>query len=93
MKSPVPYFNDAEYTALPVQERALQFASAQVGRREIGKNAGPFVSKILASVGLGPGFPWCTLGLGVVFAFAMSNTRHGFRLSFLGEGKMLCVRC
>jgi len=59
MKSPVKYLTDAEYTALPVQERALQFAAAQVGQREIGKNAGPFVTRILASVGLGPGFPWC----------------------------------
>lgn len=59
MKSPVAYLADAEYTALPVQERALQFASAQVGQREVGKNAGPFVTKLLAAVGLGPGFPWC----------------------------------
>lgn len=57
MKSPVKYLTDAEYTALPVQERALQFAAAQVGQREIGKNAGPFVTRILAAVGLGPGFP------------------------------------
>lgn len=40
-------------------EATLQFANQQVGKREEGRNAGPFVTRILANVGLGPGFPWC----------------------------------
>lgn len=59
MRSPVKYLTDAQYAALPIQERALIFASAQVGKREEGKNAGPFVTRLLAAVGLGAGFPWC----------------------------------
>lgn len=59
MKSPVKYLTDAEYTALKPRERALHFAHAAVGKREVGINAGPFVTQVLAAVGLGPGFPWC----------------------------------
>lgn len=38
---------------------AILHASRAVGEREKGHNAGPFVTKVLAAAGLGPGFPWC----------------------------------
>lgn len=72
-KSPVPYLTDIEFLALPVQERALQIASSWVGQREIGKNAGPFVTRLLAAVGLGPGFPWCASLVSAVLQSAGSD--------------------
>ncbi len=60
MKSPVSYLSDYEYTKLPLQERALHQAHSHVGEREVGgNNRGPFVQRILARLGLGPGNPWC----------------------------------
>lgn len=59
MKSPVRYLTDERYTEMPSWERALHVAASLVGQREEGRNAGPFVTKILGAVGLGPGFPWC----------------------------------
>jgi len=60
MKSPVRYLSDAEYSALPLQERALHQANSHVGEHEVGgNNRGPFVQRILARLGLGPGNPWC----------------------------------
>lgn len=38
---------------------ALVFASKNVGKREIGRNAGEFVAAVLKAVGLGTGYPWC----------------------------------
>lgn len=41
--------------------RSLQIAETFLGVKEdpIGSNRGPEVNKFLASVGLGPGYPWC----------------------------------
>lgn len=50
---------DADYESAPVQERALAWASSFKGTREHGINRGPLVQRFLASVGLGPGYPWC----------------------------------
>ena len=41
------------------REAVLSIARPLVGEREIGPNDGPFVKEVLASVGLGPGHPWC----------------------------------
>lgn len=57
--SPVKWMTDAEFMAAPIREKALAVADSLVGQREIGDNRGPFVQRLLAKVGLGPGFPWC----------------------------------
>lgn len=59
MKSPVKYLTDEEYSALPIEERVLHVARSKVGVREAGRNRGHWVSRFLASVGLGPGYAWC----------------------------------
>lgn len=59
MKSPVKWLTQAKWNDLPPNEKALVFASTLVGEKESGKNSGPFVMKVLASIGLGTGFPWC----------------------------------
>lgn len=59
LKSPVRWLKDDKWKGLPPHEKALIHASILVGEREQGKNAGPFVTKVLGSIGLGPGFPWC----------------------------------
>ena len=41
------------------QETLLAVARPLVGQVEEGHNDGPFVKEVLASVGLGPGHPWC----------------------------------
>ena len=61
MKSPVSYLSDAEYTALPLSERALHVAASLVGKGEIpeGSNWGPFVEALLRRAGLSAPAPWC----------------------------------
>lgn len=46
---------------MPIQEAALAFAVSQLGVHEQGgNNTGPEIDKYLASVGLYPGFAWCS---------------------------------
>ena len=45
----------------------IRVARSFVGQREIGHNGGPFVTKILAKVGLGPGWAWCAAFVSDVF--------------------------
>jgi hypothetical protein len=63
MTSPVPFLTDAQYTALPLHERALMVAVRECdikGVREIGNtNRGKEVEEYLAYVGLGGGYAWC----------------------------------
>lgn len=61
MGSPVNWLTDSEYAAAPIQEKALAWADhfATLKVQEIGANRGPWVVRFLASVGLGPGYPWC----------------------------------
>lgn len=40
-------------------ELLLRVAAATEGAPEIGANAGPYVTRVLARTGLGPGHPWC----------------------------------
>lgn len=49
----------AAYRVAAIPERALAWASSQVGARETGRNKGPEVDRYLASTGLSPGYPWC----------------------------------
>lgn len=74
MKSPVPYYTDAQFTALPVQERALIEASSQVGVEEVprGSNWGPRVALYLKAAGIfSPAYwcaafvTWCLVAVGV----------------------------
>ena len=62
MKSPIPaQYSDAEFTALPLEERAILIASTQVGVEEVprGSNWGPMVKLYLKAAGiLSPAF-WC----------------------------------
>lgn len=40
-------------------EALLSVAVTELGTRETARNSGPRVDEYLASVGLGPGYPWC----------------------------------
>lgn len=57
--SPVRWLTDKAYRDSPIQEKALAWADSFVGKREEGRNAGPFVVMLLSSIGLKAGNPWC----------------------------------
>lgn len=61
MKSPVTYYTDAQFEAMPVWERSLHQAASQVGVREVpkGSNWGPMVSLYLKAAGLLKPAYWC----------------------------------
>ena len=61
MRSPVPYFTDEKFSALPVTERALLEAKSQIGVEEVprGSNWGPMVKVFLRAAGLAGPAPWC----------------------------------
>ncbi len=57
-----------------LNEAVILVASSQVGiREEGGANQGEHVKKYLASVGLGPGYPWCAAFVYWVFNQAVSQ--------------------
>lgn len=61
MRSPVAYYSDAQFSALPAHERAILFAASQDGVQEVpkGSNWGPVVRAYLKMAGIiGPAF-WC----------------------------------
>lgn len=55
----VTWLSEEMWRVMQMDDRALHTASSQKGQREIGKNGGPFVEKVLRSVGLGRGYAWC----------------------------------
>jgi len=62
MKSPVKWLTDEQYTALPVNERAVAVADSQNGVREVGgANKGRSVEMYQEAAGLGKGggYAWC----------------------------------
>lgn len=62
LKSPVPYYTDAQFAKIPGSERALLVAAREcdiLKVREHGNNAGADVEKYLRYVGLGKGYAWC----------------------------------
>jgi hypothetical protein len=62
MKSPVPYYSDAQYAKLNGAERSLLVAAREcdvLKVREVGNNRGSDVEKYLRYVGLGGGYAWC----------------------------------
>ena len=48
-----------ETEELSLREKLANTFRSQVGVRETGPNTGPEIDMYLASVGLGPGYPWC----------------------------------
>lgn len=55
-------WNGNNWLALPIQERAVQWAAYFADRekvREVGNNGGYWVKLFLARVGLGAGYAWC----------------------------------
>lgn len=63
-------------TSIDTRLAALNVARSMLWVREIGENAGQAVEAILASVGLGPGQPWCA-----AFACWVLQAVHGKDLS------------
>jgi hypothetical protein len=70
VKSPVKWLSDQEYEKASARDKALAWADSFNGQKEVGKNAGPFVTKVLASVGLKPGYAWCASFVSYVFSKA-----------------------
>ena len=44
---------------LPIREQLIKTFRSQIGVRQTNGNTGPEIDMYLASVGLGPGYPWC----------------------------------
>lgn len=74
MKSPVPFYTDDEYTAMPAFDRAVMQAASQVDVEEVprGSNWGPRVRAYLAAVKVfGPAYwcgafvGWCCINAGI----------------------------
>jgi len=59
VKSPVKYYTDQQFTALPLVERALITASSQKGVKETRANRGPMVDEYNKAGGAALGSPWC----------------------------------
>jgi hypothetical protein len=61
IKSPVPYYSDAQFNNLGQTERMLMFARSQVGVQEIprGSNWGPVIRLYLKAAGFTTPQPWC----------------------------------
>ena len=60
--TPPPGWSGTDWEALPVQERAVQWAAYYadtVKVREVPSNSGFWVEKFLAWCGLGGGYAWC----------------------------------
>jgi hypothetical protein len=55
----VTSLSDKQWAEAAVHERALHVARGLVGVREVGANAGTWVGRFLAAVGLGTGYSWC----------------------------------
>lgn len=71
--SPPPEWKGVNWAALPVQEKAVQWAAyfARIVKvREVGSNGGFWVAKFLARVGLGTGYAWCAAFVSYVLAMA-----------------------
>lgn len=58
-----------------VRLQALRIAGTHVGDRETSRNSGPEVDAFLASVGLGPGYPWCAAFVYFCFREAAASVR------------------
>ena len=89
MVSPVKWLTDAQYQALPVNERAVAWADSQNGVKERGRNKGFDVEKYqeVAGLGKGGGFPWCACF--VYWCLIKAGARSG---NLPASGKVAAVR-
>jgi hypothetical protein len=76
---------------IAIRDAALKIAVGQVGVREVGgNNRGPEVERYLATVGLGPGHPWCAAFVVWCFREATIGAGGGLLLPLPRIGK--CAR-